>query len=96
MAKCGFRKTKNGFGFYGDLSDCIAVAEKRVLQLQKNLPYITKRFVEEERRFKALKNSIQNASDFIVVAKSEIEKRAKEKIQEFEEEKEKVKVTKNE
>lgn len=35
MAKCGFRKTKNGFGFYGDLSDCIAVAEKEFCSYKK-------------------------------------------------------------
>ena len=73
--KVGFKKTKKGFEYTGDLNDCIYYAEKRLIQLEQNLPYITKRFLEEQKRYDTLKRSIENCKRFIIVAKKEIQER---------------------
>lgn len=51
MDKCGFRKTKDGFRYYGNLEDCLAKAKEKVAKLEKETPYIERRFKEEEQRF---------------------------------------------
>ena len=62
--KVGFKKTKKGFEYTGDLNDCIYYAEKRLIQLEQNLPYVTKRFLEEQKRYDTLKRSIENCKRF--------------------------------
>ena len=57
--KVGFKKTKKGFEYTGELTECIDYAEKRLIQLEQNLPYITKRSLEEQKRYDTLKRSIE-------------------------------------
>ena len=73
--KVGFRKTRTGFEYTGDLGECIDYAKKKLLQHEQNLPYITKRFLEEQKRYDTLKRSIENCKRFIIVAKKEIQER---------------------
>lgn len=73
--KVGFRKTRNGFEYTGDLSECIDYAKKKLLQHEQNLPYISQRFLEEQKRFDTLKRSMENCKLFIASAEEEIKKR---------------------
>ena len=73
--KVGFRKTRTGFEYTGDLSECIEYAKKKLLQHEQNLPYVTKRFLEEQKRYDTLKRSIENCKLFIASAEEEIHKR---------------------
>ena len=73
--KVGFRKTRTGFEYTGDLGECIDYAKKKLLQHEQNLPYITKRFLEEQKRYDTLKRSIENCKLFIASAEEEIHKR---------------------
>ena len=73
--KVGFKKTKNGFEYTGDLCECIEYAENKLLQLNQKLPYISKRFLDEKKRFDTLQRSIENCNRFINLARNEIERR---------------------
>ena len=73
--KVGFRKTRTGFEYTGDLGECIDYAKKKLLQHEQNLPYISKRFLEEQKRYDTLKRSIENCKLFIASAEEEIHKR---------------------
>ena len=73
--KVGFRKTRTGFEYTGDLGECVDYAKKKLLQHEQNLPYITKRFLEEQKRYDTLKRSIENCKLFIASAEEEIHKR---------------------
>ena len=58
MAKYGYKKTKNGFSFYGDLQECINAAKRRLENLHKNTAYIVRVYDEAKSRrdahFKAI------------------------------------------
>ena len=73
--KASWRKTKNGYVIKGDLSDCIEVAESKLLILQQELPYISRRFLEEKRRYDTIKKSIEDCRLFIASAKNELKRR---------------------
>lgn len=80
-AKNGFIKTKSGFSFWGDISECIKVAERKIERLKKDTAYIARRHEEEERRYKAHFTAINNAEHFISLAKGELERRKQEERQ---------------
>lgn len=75
MKKVSYRKTKDGYVITGDLCECIEMAESKLLILQQELPYISRRFLEEKRRFDTLKKSIDDCKLFIVTAKNELKRR---------------------
>lgn len=74
MEKCGFSKTKDGFGYYGNLSDCITKAKEKLVKLEKETPYIERRFEEEKRRRQRHLNAINNIYSFIACAENELMK----------------------
>ena len=77
MADFGFRKTKNGFSYYGDLSDCLALAKKKLLSLEKNTSYIERRYKDEKRRYDSHCNSIENIKTFIRIVERELKEQEK-------------------
>ncbi len=68
MAKYGYKKTKNGFSFYGDLQECINAAKRRLENLHKNTAYIVRVYDEAKSRRDAHFKAIETATDFIEVA----------------------------
>lgn len=74
MDKCGFSKTKSGFGYYGKLEDCILKAKEKVARLENETPYIERRFEEEKRRRQRHLNSINDTYRFIACAENELMK----------------------
>ena len=75
MGNCGFRTTKGGFTYHGSLEDCVELAKQRIEKLEKETPYIQRRFDEEEKRKDRHFKAISSAREFIYTAEKEIEKR---------------------
>lgn len=75
----GFRKTKYGFSYYGDLEKCVELAEIKLEKLNNETTYILRRFEEEKKRKERHLNSINNAKRFIELAKIELTIRESEK-----------------
>ena len=47
--KASYRKTKNGYVITkGTLDECIEQAESKLIKLQLELPYVSRRFLEEK------------------------------------------------
>lgn len=74
MAKCGFRKDKTGFSYYGDLHDCLEYAKSKLAKLKLDTAYISRRYIEEKRKFDAHNKAIASCERFIELVKIEIEK----------------------
>lgn len=75
MAKYGYKKTKNGFSFYGDLQECINAAKRRLENLHKNTAYIVRVYYEARSRRDAHFKAIETATDFIEVATEHLKNR---------------------
>lgn len=75
----GFRKTKSGFSYYGDLGKCVELAELKLKKLNNETTYILRRFEEERKRKERHLNSINNTKRFIELAKIELTKSESEK-----------------
>ena len=74
--KASYRKTKNGYVITkGTLDECIEQAESKLIKLQLELPYVSRRFLEEKTRFDNLKKSITDCKLFIASANNELKKR---------------------
>lgn len=78
MAKCGFKKTKTGFGFYGEVDDCISLSETRLHKLKQSTPYLTQRYDDEKRRFERHCRAVESLENFIALAKDYKENQKKE------------------
>lgn len=80
MAKAnyGYKRTKNGFSFYGDLQECINAAKRRLENLHKNTPYIVRVYTEAKSRRDAHFKAIETATEFIEIATKHLEKQAAE------------------
>lgn len=74
-----FKKTKHGFSYCGNLDECIEVARRKIGRLQTETVYITRRYVEEKRRYEAHFKAIEEANDFIEIATEQIETEKKNK-----------------
>lgn len=74
MNKCGFSKTKDGFRYYGNLEDCLAKAKEKVAKLEKETPYIERRFKEEKQRFDRHFKAIKDTQRFIWCVENELNK----------------------
>lgn len=71
-----YRKTKNGYVITkGTLDECIEQAESKLIKLELELPYVSRRFLEEKTRFDNLKKSITDCKLFIASANNELKKR---------------------
>ena len=71
----GFRKTKSGFSYYGDLEKCVKLAEIKLKKLNNETAYIRRRFEEERKRKERHLNSINNTKRFIELAKNKLMKK---------------------
>lgn len=75
-SKCGFRKTKDGFEYWGDLSECVEKAKEKIRRLETESDYILRRFTEEEKRKNSHFAAIAVAKRFIeVVERQSIDKK---------------------
>lgn len=81
MTKNGFRKTKDGFTYRGDLNECIKLAQRRIDNLRLDDDYITRMYKDAKRRYDAHFKAISTALDFIECAKAHLEKRKQEAVQ---------------
>ena len=75
-SKCGFRKNKDGFKYWGDLSECVEKAKEKIRRLETESDYILRRFTEEEKRKNSHFAAIAVAKRFIeVVERQSIDKK---------------------
>ncbi|MBQ7352750.1 MAG: hypothetical protein IJW54_01975 [Clostridia bacterium] len=75
-SKCGFRKTKDGFEYWGDLSECVEKAKEKIRRLETESGYILRRFTEEEKRKNSHFAAIAVAKRFVeVVERQNIDKK---------------------
>lgn len=65
---CSFRKTKTGFSYSGMLEDCVTKAKNKLERLEKETPYMERRFNEEKRRYDRHCRAITDTKRFIAVA----------------------------
>jgi hypothetical protein len=77
MAKNSFKRTKSGFNYSGDLTECIAAARAKIERLKKDTPYIVRRFTDEKKRYNAHFKAISDATEFIDIATEHIGKENK-------------------
>ena len=81
MKNCGFRKTKSGFSYYGNLEKCIELAEAKLKKLNNETAYILRRYEEERKRKERHLNSIDYTKRFIELAKFELSEREEKTVQ---------------
>ena len=74
MKNFGYKKTKTGFSYYGDLKRCILFAKENIQKLENETPYIVRRYEEEKKRKDRHLTKISNAYRFIEIAEKEISK----------------------
>ena len=84
MRNFGYKKTKTGFSYYGDLQQCILSAKENIKRLEKETPYIMRRYEEEKKRKDRHLNAISNANRFIALAENELIKQQNEQSDEKE------------
>ena len=80
MAKCSFRKTKTGFSYSGTLEDCLISARHKLERLEKETPYIERRFKEEKQRHDRHDNAIYDTKRFIWCVEDELKKIRENKV----------------
>lgn len=81
MTKNGFRRTKDGFAYRGNLEECIKLAQRRIDNLRLDDDYITRMYKDAKRRYDAHFKAISTASDFIECVKAHLEKQKQEAAQ---------------